>query len=252
MKLCCCLFLLCWCCQLPAQTLHGKLVDLLSHAPIANAGIAGAGAKTFTNAAGRFTLYHLKAGDTVKITHSNYQPYYYTVSDKSFTDTAILYLISYSLVLRPVIINGKRDFRKDSLRNRREFASAFNYKAPTIKDAFITRSPYAYQPYNYMDAPNSTTSLVSVNLLSVVSLLGKHKAPMSRLQQTLVREEQVTAVDQSFSRSRVSAITGLKGDSLQLFMNKYRPSLSQVHQMNDYELILYIKNSYAGFTGAGK
>ncbi|GAB2695749.1 hypothetical protein GCM10027037_19450 [Mucilaginibacter koreensis] len=220
--------------------------------PIANAGLSSANTKTFSDVNGRFTLYQIKPGDTVNITHPNYQPYYYTVKSKSFKDTLVLYLTSYSMILRPVIINGKRDFKKDSVRNRKEFASVFNYKAPTIKDAFITRSPYAYKPPNYIDAPNNTTSLVSVNLLSVVSLLGKHKAPKSRLQKNLIRDEQVAAVDQSFSRSRVSAITGLKGDSLQLFMEKYRPSLGQVHQMNDYELMLYIKNSYTDFTGSRK
>lgn len=37
------------------------------------------------------------------------------------------------------------------------------------------------------------------------------------------------------------------GDSLQNFMNAYRPSIEEVKQMTDYQLLLYIKKSYDEF-----
>ena len=42
-------------------------------------------------------------------------------------------------------------------------------------------------------------------------------------------------------------ITHLKGDSLQTFMDKYRPSVADAKTMTDYEVMLYIKKCYGEF-----
>ena len=39
----------------------------------------------------------------------------------------------------------------------------------------------------------------------------------------------------------------MQGDSLQDFMNTYRPTITQLKQMTDYDVLMYIKTSYADF-----
>jgi len=49
----------------------------------------------------------------------------------------------------------------------------------------------------------------------------------------------------------VSSITNLKGDSLQNFMNQYHPEIKKVKKMSDYDMISYIKKSYAEYLKSG-
>ncbi|MDB5142376.1 MAG: hypothetical protein JWQ66_1089, partial [Mucilaginibacter sp.] len=131
------------------------------------------------------------------------------------------------------------------------FAPVFNYKGTTIKDAFITRDPYVYKWDDFITSTNNATTLVSVNLLSVFDLLNKNNAPVSKLQKTLIREEQYNYVSQVFSKQKVTEITHLKGDSLQTFMDKYRPSAADTRSMSDYDVMMYIKKCYAEFVKPG-
>src|SRR5690606_35689579 len=107
------------------------------------------------------------------------------------------------------------------------------------KSSVVNRNYQAFQP--------STSSLVSVNLLSVISLIGKNKDPKSKLKKKLLKLENENYIDHIFSKEKVRSITSLQGDSLQIFIEKYRPSTGMVSQMTDYELLLYIKRSYKDF-----
>jgi hypothetical protein len=146
-----------------------------------------------------------------------------------------------------VTVKAKRNANTDSIRLRREFASVFNYKGTSIKDVFITHDPYVYKWNDFITSTNNATTLLSVNLFSVLDLLNRNNAPVSKLQKTLVREEQYNYVSLVFSKQKVTEITHLKGDSLQIFMDKYRPSVADAKTMTDYEMMIYIKKCYAEF-----
>jgi hypothetical protein len=77
--------------------------------------------------------------------------------------------------------------------------------------------------------------------------LGKNRSPTTKLQQVLLKDEQINYVDQVFSRQKVVELTHLKGDSLQTFMDKYRPSAGAARTMSDYEMMIYIKKCYLEF-----
>jgi hypothetical protein len=99
----------------------------------------------------------------------------------------------------------------------------------------------------YSPFQNSTSSLIGVNLLSVIGLLSKKNAPVSKMQKQLIKDEEYNYVDHIFSKEKVQSLTSLKGDSLQNFINEYRPSIKEVKQMTDYQVIIYIKKSYETF-----
>lgn len=229
-----------------AQRLNGRLIDRYTKQPIAFANIVTAASSTSSSADGTFVLSNLHPGDEVVVSSVGYKLYKFNYSNTK-PDTITIYLSQFSVVLRDVTVRGGGGYKSDSLRNRKDFASVFNDKGTTFNDIFITRDYGKYVPYNYIDAPHSTATLLSVDLLQVASLLGKNKAPETKLQKTLIADEQGNYVDHVFSRQKVIAITSLKGDSLRDFMNDYRPAVAQVKKMTDYDMVLYIKKSYGQF-----
>ncbi len=235
------------CCPaLYAQKLSGLVLDRNTLLPIPHATIITPKQIAFTSAKGLFTVYDLRRGDTIKITCVGYKPHFMVYSQK-VTDTIPVYLDQTVTSLKSVVIVGKRPSNADSIKLRKEFAPVFNYKGTAFKDVFMPNSSYI-KPYNdFITSTHSTATLLSVNLLQVIDWLGKNKTPISKLQQTLLRDEQSNYVAQVFSRQKVVELTHLKGDSLQTFMDKYRPSAGVARTMNDYEMMIYIKKCYGEF-----
>lgn len=163
------------------------------------------------------------------------------------TDTLPLLLKQKAIVLKEVTIRAKPDYRFDSIRNRKDYSSVFYYKTPGLKSIFIPKSLYTSVPTFPGIATNNTSSIVSLNLLQVVSLLTRNNAHVSKLQKTLLKNEENNYLDEVFSKQKVTAETGLKGDSLNSFMDRYRPSISEAKKMTPYDQIVYIKKSYAEF-----
>lgn len=235
-----------FCSSLYAQRLSGIVLDKNTLLPVPHTTISTLKQSVFTSLLGKFTIANLRKGDTIRVTCVGYKSHYLVFS-QPVSDTIRIYLERSVTPLNSVVIIGKRPSNTDSIRLRKEFAPVFAYKGTTFKDVFIPNSTNIL-PYNdFITSTNNMTKLLSVNLLSVFDWLGKNKTPTSKLQQTLLRDEQSNYVDQVFSRPKVSELTHLKGDSLQTFMDKYRPSSAVAHTMNDYELMLYVKKCYAEF-----
>ena len=233
--------------QLLAQGIDGVVLDKVTHRPVPFATVAAGNSIAATNADGRFSIPNIAPGDSLKITSIGYKTYK-TGIELSTPKSITVYMMPVSILLNDVVVKLKHDPKLDSMRVRKEFAAAFDYKRPTFKDMFVTIDPYKYTPDDYIHSGNSTASLVSVNLLSVISLLSKKSNdPNSKLQQTLLRDEETEFVDRTFSKQKIRALTNLKGDSLLDFMDTYRPSIKQAKKMTDYEMVLYIKKSYADF-----
>ena len=234
------------CPALYAQQLSGRVLDRNTLQPIPHATIITPKQTTFTSDKGLFTVYNLRRGDTIKITFVGYKPHFLVYSQK-IADTVRIYLEQTTTSLKSVVIIGKRPSNTDSIKLRKEFAPVFNYKGTAFKDVFMSNSSYI-KPYNdFITSTHSTATLVSVNLLQVMDWLGKNRSPTTKLQQTLLRDEQSNYVDQVFSRQKVVELTHLKGDSLQSFMDKYRPSAGVARTMSDYEMMTYIKKCYWEF-----
>jgi hypothetical protein len=231
--------------QLFAQHLNGVVLDKHTRAPVAHATVSTTSQILFTTVEGRFNLSTIHKGDTVKITCVGYKPYSFAFYLP--VDTIHIYLEQNAVALKDVTIKAKRDANTDSINLRKQFAKVFNYQGTKFKDVFITRDPYVYKPNDYITSTNNATTLLSVNLLSVLSLLNKDNAPVSKLQTTLIKDEQYSYVDQVFSKQKVKELTPLKGDSLQTFMDRYRPSVANAKGMSDYDAMIYIKKCYKDF-----
>ena len=173
--------------KLFAQRLNGVVADKFTNQPIQNVNVQTISFATITSIGGKFSLPNIRMGDTIKFSCIGYRSYYVTFN-KISTDTMLIYLEQDHILLKNVTINGVNGYKMDSINKRKEFAAIFAYKSSGFKNIFITKSPYVYTPYSYNTALNSTASIVSVNLLSVIGLLNKNKAPVSRLQKTLLKD----------------------------------------------------------------
>jgi hypothetical protein len=223
-----------------AQQLNSVVLDQATKTPVDYATVSSKAGNTFTTTTGSFTLINVAFNDTITITHMGYKPYRLISGMQSIPAT--IYLQKDSILLKEVSVKSRRDYKKDLLSNRRQFSQVFAYKAPGWKEIFIMKSPYVQST-----RPNNTSELVSINVLQLIGFLAKSKNPTSRLKKVLLKGEEDTYVDQIFSKDRITGITALKGDSLQKFMLQYRPAVGQAISMSDYDMLLYIKKSYADF-----
>jgi hypothetical protein len=229
-----------------AQDIKGTVVDKESGKPVANATVSTTRLLTSTYSDGVFSLKGIYPGDTLTVKCIGYKPYKMGIGLYT-AKTITIYLQPTNILLQSVAIKAKHNPKSDSIRLRKQFAAVFEYKAPTFYDMFAKVDPYLYVPYNYIQSTNGLSTLVTVDVLSVISLLDKNKDHTSKLQKTLLNDEETAYVDRMFSKQKITNLTNLKGDSLLDFMDDYRPSEKQVKKMSDYDMVIYIKNSYAQF-----
>lgn len=227
-----------------AQNLKGVVKDEQTRFPIVNAQIITPKIIILTNNEGEFVLGNVKLGDRIAIRILGYETLELTIH--KLIDTLRVYLRQDAITLNEVQIRAKRNYKLDSLTIRKEYANAFAYKGPSFSDMFIGRDPNYDSPFGFTN-PRSTASLVSLNVLQVVSLFGKKKSQTTRLKETLLRDEELNYVDHVFSKEKIKSITDLDGDELIRFMDLYRPSILSLKKMTGYELTLYIKKCYKEF-----
>jgi hypothetical protein len=113
------------------------------------------------------------------------------------------------------------------------FAKEFNSSAPKFKDIVVVAS--APGPL-----PVAGVTIVPSQLIRAITY--KHSREY-RFKKVLIRDEHNRYIDSRFSDDLVTALTGLKDDSLLNFMDKYRPGINQLKKMTDYDIRVYIKAS---------
>ncbi|MDM1294429.1 carboxypeptidase-like regulatory domain-containing protein [Sphingobacterium sp. N143] len=231
-----------------AQDLKGTIKDKHSGDFLMGVSIKVTSRSTFSDGYGKFILPGIHLGDTITFSSIGYREVKYIVNNTNL-DNLVIYMEQTTILLDEVKVNPLRNYKADSLKFREEFAKAFNYSKPKFKDIFITKNYSSNVPRSPYQASNSTASLISVDVLSVISMLGKKRNPQSKLQQKLIKEEEERYLDHTFSKRMVQSLTGLKGDSLQSFMQLYRPDIDKAKHMSDYDIILYIKKSYHEYIG---
>ncbi|MFC3561817.1 hypothetical protein [Pedobacter jamesrossensis] len=170
--------------------------------------------------------------------------------NNNFKDITI-YLKPSAINLNDVLILSKRDYLNDSLKMRKDYANVFAFKAPTIKDMVVEKG-WRYPTVGYNLVSNSTSSIVSFDILKTIGLLTKNKSSISKLQKVQLRDEEMNYVNHRFDAEKIASITKLEGDSLQNFIRIYRPSATEIRKMNDYQILMYIKKNYVEFIKPNK
>lgn len=227
-------------CRANAQKLSGLIKDAATQLPIVNVQIYTSRAATQSDQNGRFTLNGLEKGTLISCRLIGYETIEFSFGIESDT---VLILKPIATNLKEITVVTKRNYKLDSINLRKEYAAIFNAKKVKIGDVFTRKDPNYKSTFPGMN-PNSTSSLVGVDLLKVVALLGNNRSRETKLKSTLLQAENDTYIDRVFTKEIIIEITGLQGDSLVNFMNLYRPSIATLKKMTSYELNLYIKKCY--------
>lgn len=121
-----------------------------------------------------------------------------------------------------------RNYRQDSLQNRRDYQKVFDFRRPNVES---------------MTSIGPAGAGIDINEL-IRLFQFKKNASMMRFQERLLQQEQEKYIDYRFSPALVRRLTGLEGEALKTFMQAYRPPYEFVLYSREYDFQLYIKEAY--------
>ncbi|MEZ5033527.1 MAG: hypothetical protein R2796_00910 [Chitinophagaceae bacterium] len=223
------LFLLNICKSTSAQVkICGKIYDQNGILPVESASIIStSGQGTLSDSTGSYTLI-VNSTDSIWFSYLGKATKKFPVADiKNINDFNVSLFIDIH-VLQEVRIRTP-DYKQDSIQNRIDYATVFNYKKPTLKSVVPV-----------IGFPN-----VVIDLDELIRVFQyRKKRLMLSFQKRLVEEEQQKFISHIFTKSLVSKLIGLKGESLDSFMVKQRPSYEFILSASDYTLRKYIKDAY--------
>ncbi|HVE61729.1 MAG TPA: hypothetical protein VNA26_07915 [Chitinophagaceae bacterium] len=126
-----------------------------------------------------------------------------------------------------------RDYKKDSIQNRIDYAKAFDFRKPNLES---------------MTSISATGAGIDINELIRLFQFRKNKS-MLRFQQRLLQQERDKFIDHRFNKALVRQLTRLSDEALEKFMVLYRPGYEFSLYSSDYDFQFYIKEAHKKFIG---
>lgn len=120
-----------------------------------------------------------------------------------------------------------RNYKEDSITNRRDYAKGFDFRRPTLGSMTSVSS-----------------SGVGFDIQEIIRLFqfAKNKR-MEKFRERLIEQEREAFVTRKFSKGLVKRLTGLEGTEQDKFMVLYRPSYEFALLSSEYDFQLYIKEA---------
>jgi len=179
---------------------------------------------TISNESGRFSI-DAMPGDSLEFSMLSYYGKELAVPTTSMFVN--VYLSRRIFGLQEVNVRAK-DYRQDSLSIRDEYGKYFNYHKPGAIDVLKTLPSNPITALTYL-VPSKTR---------------KRK---EHFKEQLVYWEQEKFIDYRYNPEMVERMTKLNGNDLDTFMVRYRPGYQFLQDASEYDLLLYIKQSYERF-----
>lgn len=176
---------------------------------------------TITSESGRFSI-DAMPGDSLEFSMLSYHKKELAVPTTSMFIN--VYLNRRVFGLQEVNVRA-RDYRSDSAATRDEYRKYFNYKKPGAMDVLKT---------------------LPANPITALTYLVPSKARKRKehFKEQLVYWENEKFIDYRYNPEVVERLTKLYGDELDTFMLRYRPGYQFVKDATEYDLLLYIKQSF--------
>ena len=212
-------------------TISGTVYDVSGRNPIEAVLVKStSGRGTITDSLGRYS-FTVKNKDSIwfSLIGKNTMKYAIdTISDLSNFDISV-HVRVFEL---PEVTVRNRDYRLDSIQNRRDYQKYFDFKKPGIK---LSENP----GYN----PGGVT--VGLDLDELINMFRfRRNRNLMFLQNRLIEQEQDKYINYRFSKGYVHKITKLQSPELDTFMRKYRPDYNLLQNFNDLELGYYIERHF--------
>ena len=164
-------------------------------------------------------------GDTITFTYAGLRPETIIVDSQMLAekDGYPVYLEPRSVVLPTVRVDEQTNYQLDSIKRREDYKWLY----PVHPRKLIGNETPA-DGVGIVIAPNDYFSA--------------KETQKRRLRRRLAEEEKEYYVDSRLPAVYVAKITGLKGDSLQVFLVRYRPSYDFCRKASNEDILLYIND----------
>lgn len=179
---------------------------------------------TLSNESGRYYI-EAMPGDTLEFSMLSYASK--QIVAPGMSSSLDVYLPKRLFELQGVNVKGS-NYRKDSLAMRDEYGRYFNYHKPGAMDVLKT---------------------LPANPITALSYLVPSKARKRKEQfhEQLLYWEKEKYIDYRYSPELVGKMTKLQSPELDSFMYKYRPGYQFLNDASEYDLLLYIKQSFEDY-----
>ena len=212
-------------------TISGAVFDITARQPIeAVAVLSTSGNGTLTDSLGRYSI-------TVKWSDSIWFSMLGKTTMKYPVDT-IANVEQFNIMIHvrvgdlPEVRIRSKNYKLDSIENRKDYAKVFNFKKPTL-------SLSSNKNYN----PGGVS--VGFDLQEIINMFRfKRNRSLAALQKRLLQQEQDKYLDYRFNKNFVRKLTKLQQPELDSFMNKYRPDYELLKTLNDLEFGYFIEKDF--------
>jgi hypothetical protein len=167
-------------------------------------------------------------GDVLIFSHVGYRPDTIVVDTSMLTGDFPVYMAPKAQTLRAVEVGSLSNYQLDSMARREEYSWVFDHGNPPLLEH------------------KRTGDGVGINL-DLFRKASREDKDRELLKKRLIREEQEYYVDFRCSRDYVSRLTKLKGDSLQQFMMKFRPTYDFCRKAANVDILVFVNDSYKKF-----
>jgi hypothetical protein len=164
-------------------------------------------------------------GDHVAFSSVGYIADTVTITASMLTADYPLYLEVRAQTLQSVRVGEFSNYQLDSMDRHKEYAWVYDHTTP----------PRVNQKHEGDGVG------VTLNVFRNTSSKEKQR---EKLAKRLEKEEEDYYIDSRYNRDYVTKYTHLKGDSLDEFMKKYRPSYDYCRKAASVDLLVYINDSY--------
>jgi hypothetical protein len=211
-------------------TVKGTVYDMSRTAGLGSVSVlSNSGKGTATDTNGHYSLI-VNEKDSIWFSYLNKPTPKFAVSSIPDLNQFNISLHIPSTTLKEVRVMSP-GYKFDSLKNRQDYAKAFNFKKPGL-------SISSFQP-------GSGGAGVGLDLDELINVFRfRRTRSMLGFQQRLIEEEQDKFIDHRFTKAIVREITLLTGEELTTFMKLARPDYEFTKASTDYEFYDYIKKSF--------
>ena len=215
-----------------AQTyqVRGMVYDSSRNFPLeAVSVLSTSGTGALTNADGYYQI-EVRETDSIWFSYLNKATVKFPVLKITNTLAFDISILVSVPTLKEVKIRPK-NYKFDSLQNRKDYAKIFNYEKPKLKPV----------------TPQYGAGM-GFDLEQIINMFRfRRNRSMESFQKRLLLEEQDKFIDHRFNKALVRRLTLLEGAALDSFMRIYRPSYTFTKFAGEYDFQYYIKEAFYRF-----
>ncbi|RVU01313.1 hypothetical protein EOD41_04935 [Mucilaginibacter limnophilus] len=223
------ILLLCSTSALAQQKVEGIVFDRESKERIAQVIVRNTSTSqsVYNNLKAEFSI-KAKTGDVIIFKKDGYYADTITVKDNQ---TLAIYLKRSGIQLKQVDITAKAFTPESKLEaTKRDYTKIYG---PAANPDFLTTSPYGG---------------AGIGIDALYNAFSRSGRNAERLKEIIERDYEQDVIDYRYNRTIVGSITGLTGDKLTDFMQKFRPSYYFVTTASDYEFARRIRTDFRRYS----